>query len=192
MALLVAMSLPAGTKPVDFQTQVVKAHNTTRAALVSSNIHRDAGENTIGFATLSGATDSGGPNDTAMIAAANELLVKILAHYDDVDTVEYPASPGTFGVAHKAAWARATVAALSAATTVSVAESNLHTMAVDWNSHMLSSSAHDNADAGTTAVVQTTCDTYAHSQTCANQLKTAFNAHTALALAGSSLRRVPL
>lgn len=169
----------------------ILAINSTRAALVATHVHRDAAEFSIGFATLSGATDSGGPNDTAMIAAAEELRIKILQHYDDVDTKEYPKSPGTWGVAHKGAWARTTVAALTPATTVAGAETNLAAMATDWNSHMTDTSAHDNGDSGTTAIVQTTCDTYAHTQTCAGQLKTAFNAHTALALGGNSIRRVP-
>jgi hypothetical protein len=157
--------------------------NADRTARVSTNVHRDAGEYTITFATLSG---TGTTNENLAIAATNECMYKYLLHVKDVYNV-IAAADGSIGVAHKGAWP---VEAFVKATDLATAYTLANLLKSDGNLHFDDTDAHDNADAAT-AIAAADATTLASLQTLVNELKGDFNAHFALALGGKSIRLVP-
>lgn len=159
------------------------AHNSTRAGLVSTNVHRDAGDHTITFATLSG---TGTTNENLAIAAVNECLVKYLIHVRDIYNV-IAAADGSIGVTHKGVWA---IASFVRATTLATAYTLANLLKSDGNLHFVDTTAHDNADSST-SVAATNATTLGSLQTLTNELKADFNTHFALALGGKSIRVVP-
>jgi len=163
-------------------SQLASVINADRAARVSTNVHRDAGDYTIGFATLSG-TDAAAQQ--AAIDAANEMMYKYLLHIRDISLT--PASDGSVGVAHKGAWA---VPSLTKATSVGTAQTLANAIQTDYTSHIADTTAHDNAD-GTNTWTTTAASNLATLQTLLNAGKGKLNAHFAAALGGRSIRITP-
>lgn len=159
------------------------AHNSTRVGLVSTNVHADAGDHTITFATLSGI---GTANENLAIAAVNECMVKYLLHIRDIHGV-IAAADGSIGVAHKGVWA---VASFVRATTLATAYTLANLLKSDGNLHFVDTTAHYNADSST-SIAATNATTLGTLQTLAAEIKADLNTHFALALGGKSIRVVP-
>lgn len=152
-------------------TQIASAINADRVARVSTNVHRDPGDYTIDFATLSG-TDAAA--QTAAINAANEMMYKYLIHIADT-------------LVHKAA---RTAPSLTKATSLATAYTLANAIQTDYALHIASTSDHDNADA-TNTWTTTAASTLSTLQALLNAGKTKLNAHFAFALGGRSIRVVP-
>lgn len=149
-------------------SQIASVINADRVARVSTNVHRDPGDYTLDFATLSG-TDA--TAQQAAIDASNEMMYKYLIHIQDT-------------LAHKAA---RTVPSLTKAASVATAQTLVNAIQTDYALHIASTSDHDNADA-TNTWTTTVASNLATLQTLANAGKTKLNAHFALALGGRSIR----
>lgn len=163
-------------------SQIASVINADRVARISTNVHRDAGDYTVTFTTLSG---TGTANEDLAIAATNECMYKYLLHVRDISGTV--ASDGSLGVTHKGAWA---IAAFVKATSLATAYTLANLIKSDGNLHFVDTTAHDNADSST-SIAATNATTLGTLQTLVNEIKADLNTHFALALGGRSIRVVP-
>ena len=157
------------------QQAVVTSFNQLARLQVSTSKHYAQSEGSLTFADLSGSDSAA---QAAAVAAANEWMVKYLAHIADT-------------IAHIAA--DASPPSLTIATDVASAVTLANAIKADYNTHIGDTGQHPNADA-TNTIASSDATNLATLQTLLNEAKntTGFNQHVASAPTVSSLRIVNL
>lgn len=153
---------------------LVKAHNDTRRALVSTNVHASATGRVSGdftnpsFAALA-VTAVNATNEATLVA----LTVQLLAVYADhvADDVAHKVRDGV------------NVVAAAVPTNTATCVTALNELKADYNLHRASTTYHYTADA-TNAVSSADANNEASAITLANEIKTDLNAHIIAALGG--------
>jgi len=156
------------------QAAMVASINELIKTQVASLFHYAMSEDILTFADLSG---TGAANTALAVAAANELMVKYLAHIADT-------------VAHKVA---GTPPSLTLATDLTSACTLVEAIRTDYTSHIGSTTYHSAADS-TNTIAAAAATTLSTLQGALNELKntTGFNQHVASAPAAGALHIVPL
>lgn len=156
---------------------LVKAHNDTRRALVSTNVHASPTGRASGnfaeptFTTLS-VTAANATNEPTLVTLTLQLLAVYAEHLGD-------------DVGHKVKDAVNVIAAATPTNTATCITA-LNELKADYNLHRASTTYHYNADA-TNAVTSADATDLASAQTLANEIKTDLNAHIAAALGGTGI-----
>lgn len=146
---------------------IASVHNSTRGALVGSNIHRDASELTV--------TATNGVDLATSLALVNQM--KAVYEFHRKDTVVHAAADTTN--------VESVTNGVDLATGIALAND----LKAQYNAHLSQMSVHDNND-GANSVGAANATDLASLETLVNQMKTKLNAHMAAALGGQSLRVV--
>jgi hypothetical protein len=153
---------------------LVKAHNDTRRALVSTNPHASATGKVSGsfidptFAALA-VSAANATNEATLVTLTVQLLAVYAEHIAD-------------DVGHKVQ-DTANVIAAAVPTNTATCVTALNELKADYNLHRASTTYHYNADA-TNAVASADANNEASAITLANEIKTDLNAHIIAALGG--------
>lgn len=173
------MGLSVNNRADDIAYAVAEAVNSTRKALVSTNVHADT------TPELSSSGRMIPTSTTAAVGAANASDLPTLVTLCEELRVIYALHIAD-KVAHKVADGVDVIAAATV-TNLATAQTFLNELKADYNLHIASTTYHYNADA-TNAITAAAASDQGTSQTLANELKTDLNAHILLALAGHGVR----